>query len=125
MNQESQNDTERSPSGHLANGTKLPSSHHWSVKVILTVLIGGALSASSYLLLPRLIPIGLSRDPILHVSLAIFWYVAVASFLYSKDGSISRTALKRGLVIGLISMAVSAIIGILFLIGLMSTIKLH
>ena len=125
MNPEARNQTVGLPPGNKANRSKLSSTLHWSLKIVMTVLIGGLLTTGSYLFLPRLIPIGLSRSPILHVGLASFWFVAVASFLYAKDGSISRSAIKKGFVIGLISMAVSAIAGILFLIWLMSTIKLH
>ena len=86
----------------------------WAVKLVLTVLFGGALSAGTYWFLTDILPIG-AADSNIHLVFFVFWQVLVGTSLFLFERNALRTSIIKGLIVGLVSTAFLAILGFLFL----------
>ena len=81
----------------------------WVVKLLLTMLVGGALSVGTYLLFTDVFPIG-AADSIFFM---VFWQVSVGTSLYRFERNAWRRSIIKGLVLGLVGSAVFTTAGFL------------
>jgi hypothetical protein len=91
----------------------------WAVKLVLTVLFGGALSAGTYWFFTDIFPIG-AADSVIHLVFFVFWQVLVGTSVSLFERNALGTSIIKGLALGLVSTAFLVISGFLFLNWIMS-----